>query len=211
MKKCVVCGRECDRLKRGMCQKHYVQFRKYGKVLDNNPRTIYDPNEIIEYDDYAEIVLYNNNCKEVGRALIDLDDVDIVKQYKWRIKDNGYVLTDIKGSNKKILLHRFIMDCPKDMVVDHINHNRLDNRKENLRICTQQQNTLNRNKTSKNTSGIVGVWWYKQTNKWAAQIQVNSARIHLGYFNTKEEAADARKQAELEYFGEYRNDNKDDE
>ena len=208
MKKCVVCGREYKSGRTGheMCQKHYKQLKKYGKVLDNNPRTKSDPNEIIEYDDYAEIILYNKDCEEVARALIDLEDIDKVKDYKWKLKDSGYACNNNCG-----YLHRFIMDCPDNMVVDHINHNRLDNRKSNLRICTQQQNSMNAGKRNDNKSGTTGICWDKSRNKWKSYIDINNKRINIGRFNTKEEAIEARKQAELEYFGEYRNDNKDDE
>lgn len=208
MKKCVVCGREYKSGRTGheMCQKHYKQFKKYGKVLDNNPRTKADPNEIVEYDDYAEIVLYNKYCEEVARALIDLEDIDIVKNYKWKLKDNGYACNNSCG-----YLHRFIMNCQDDMVVDHINHNRLDNRKSNLRVCTYQQNSMNSGKRNDNKSGITGICWDKSRSKWKSYININSKRINIGRFNTKEEAIKARKQAELEYFGDYRNDNKDDE
>lgn len=199
MKKCSVCGKECKHLLKSMCQKHYTQFMKYGECK----RTIYDPNEIIEYEDYAEVVLYNKQCEEVARTLIDLEDIEKVKDKKWNIHHNGYVM------NGTTLFHRFIMDCPDDMVVDHINHNRLDNRKENLRICTKHQNDMNKKILPNNTSGITGVSWDKRKNKWRARIKYNQKEIHLGYFNTKEEAAEARKQAELEYFGEYRN--KEDE
>ena len=97
------------------------------------------------------------------------------------------------------------MNCPDDMVVDHINLNPLDNRKMNLRICTKQQNEMNRPLRNNNTSGITGVSLYKQTNKWRAYIEYNQKYIHLGLFDTKEDAIKARKQAEIKYFGEYRN------
>lgn len=203
MKKCVICGRECKQLAKGMCTKHYNQSRKYGHCIDSNPRTIKDPNEVIEYEDHAEIILYNKKCEEIARALIDLEDVDKVKEYKWSLNDKGYVRSDNKI--ERIYLHRFVMNCPDDMVVDHINHNPIDNRKENLRTCTHQQNMINRQKQHNNTSGTTGVWWHKKNNKWITQITVNSVTIHLGYFDTKEEAIEARKQAEIDLFGEYRN------
>ena len=209
MKKCKVCGRECNKLTNGMCNKHYRQFKKYGEAIDNNPRTIKDPNEIIEYEDYAEIILYNLNCEEVARALIDLEDIDKIKDYKWRVNDQGYALTDIKGSTKKIRLHRLIMNCPEDKVVDHINHNTLDNRKSNLRICTLQQNNKNQKKKTNNKSGVIGVSWDNSRGKWCAQIMHNHKHIHLGRFDTIEEAIEARKQAEITYYGEYRNTNED--
>ena len=202
MKKCIVCGKSEVKAK-GMCEKHYQQYRKYGYCLDNNPRTKQDLNEIIEYEDYAEIILYDKNCEEVARALIDLDDVDKVKNYKWGLT-KGYVL------NKTIReLHRFIMNCPDDKIVDHINHNRLDNRKSNLRICTKSQNAMNVKKRKDNTSGATGVCWNKKYNNWYAQIVVNTKCVCLGHYNTKEEAIEARKQAEIDLFGDYRN--KEDE
>ena len=200
MKKCSVCGKECKQLRKGMCNRHYRQFMKYGEIK----LTIYDSNEIVEYEDYAEVILYNKQCEEVARALIDLEDIEKVKDIKWCLGRNGYV------HNKKVgFLHRLIMDCSEDMVVDHINHNILDNRKENLRICTHSQNSMNQSVSNRNTSGVKGVSYDKSRNKWLARITFNQKHINLGRFNTLEEAIEARKQAELEYFGEYRN--KEDE
>ena len=188
-----------------MCQKHYKQYRKYGKVLDNNPRTKKDLNEIIEHEDYAEIILYNSQCDEVARALIDLDDVDRVKKHKWYLDYYNYVC-----SHTYLRIHRLIMDCPDDMVVDHINHNRLDNRKSNLRVCTQQQNNINVSTRKNNTSGYKGVSLDKRRNKWRARVNIDGKEKSLGYYKTKEEAIAARKQAEIEYYGEYRNQDNED-
>lgn len=200
MKTCKVCGRECNKLTSGMCNKHYRQFRKYGEVLDNNPRTIKDPNEIVEYEDYAEIIIYNKQCEEIARTLIDLDDVDKVKSHKWHLKENDYVCSG------GILLHRLIMAPDDDMVVDHINHDKLDNRKDNLRICTQQQNMMNNKIRKNNTSGVTGVAWHKEKNKWRSVIMVNHKQIHIGYYSDIDDAIEARRNAEIEYFGEYRNE-----
>lgn len=200
MKTCKVEGCNGKHFSKGYCSKHYQQIRRYGEVQ----RTRFTPNEIVEHEDYAEIILYDKNCEETARALIDLDDIDKVKDYKWYLRKD-YVSNKTNGFN----LHRLVMDCPEDMVVDHINHNKLDNRKSNLRICTHQQNDINKSKTSKNTSGIVGVGWVKSRNKWRAYIGLNNKFINLGYFNTKEAAIQARKNAEIEYFGEYRNEDED--
>ena len=197
MKKCKVEGCNGVHKAKGYCAKHYWQIRKYGEILE---RTKYNLNEIIEYEDYAEVVLYNKDCEEVARAIIDLDDVDEIKKYKWCLNNIGYVINREFG-----LLHRLIMNPDTDMVVDHINHNKLDNRKSNLRICTKQQNNMNKKVRKDNTSGIKGIWWNKSRNKWTAEIMVNSKKHHLGDFSTKEEAAKARMNAEIEYFGEYRN------
>ena len=197
MKICKVEGCNGKHKAKGYCNKHYKQLLRHGKILERSHK---DLNEIIEYEDYAEIVLYNKHNEEVARALIDLDDVDRVKNYKWSLA-HEYVY-----NHDKSRLHRYIMDCPEDMVVDHINHNPLDNRKENLRVCTQQQNCMNRSKTSKNTSGTVGVCWHKGSGKWVARIKINGKYKSLGSYNDLENAIQARKNAEIEYFGEYRND-----
>lgn len=200
MKTCSVEGCNGKHLAKGYCSKHYAQVKKHGRILD---RTIYDPNEIIEYEDYAEIIIYNKQCEEIARTLIDLDDVDKVREYKWSMNDNGYIW------NGKIYLHRFIMNPPDGMVIDHINHDRLDNRKENIRICTIRQNNMNKSFMSNNTSGVIGVNWNKRAKKWKSRINVNGNEIHLGYFDTKEDAIQARINAEIEYFGEYRNNDED--
>ena len=181
---------------KGYCKKHYSQFRRLGYTLE---KTCRDLNEIIDCVDHAEIITYNSKGEETARALIDLENVDIVKDYKWRLNDQGYIVNDKVGR-----LHRFLTNPPDNMVVDHINHNKLDNRISNLRICTSQQNNMNTSKRSDNSSGVTGVYWDKQNNKWIASIQVNGKQIHLGYFKTKEGAVEARRQAEIEYFGEYR-------
>ena len=196
MKTCKVEGCNNKHYGKGYCAKHYQQIKRKGKIY----KTYKEPNDIILYDDYAEIIILDNKSNEVGRVKIDLDDVDRVSQYKWHIS-HGYACCN----ENKIRLHRLIMDCPKDMVIDHINRNRLDNRKCNLRICTMQQNCMNQNKRSNNTSGYTGVLWDKAKNKWTARIKVNYKQIFLGYFNDLEEAIEVRKEAEIKYFGEYRN------
>jgi hypothetical protein len=193
-KTCKVDGCNGKHLAKGFCDKHYRQFKRYGHILE---RTIYDANEIIEYDDYAEIILYNNNNKEIARAMIDLEYIDKIKDYKWHISDSGYAINNKVGS-----LHRFIMNPPDNMVVDHINRNKLDNRECNLRICTHQQNDWNKSVISTNTSGFTGVI-KTQWNTWQARIEVNGKRITIGSFKTIEEAIEARRQAEIDYFGSY--------
>ena len=207
MKICSQCGRETDKLKKGLCQKHYFQIRKYGKCLDSNPRTQYDKNEIVVYDDYAEIIIYDKDCNEKCRALIDIEDVDKVNFTSWYLDKNGYVISKCKQTkNKGIYLHRLILNAEKMDVVDHINHNTLDNRKENLRLCTQQENTFNTTNNRKNLnkdSEEKGI--FKRSGKWEARIMYNYKNIYLGRYINKEDAIKARKQAEIKYFGEFRN------
>lgn len=87
--------------------------------------------------------------------------------------------------------------------VDHINGNRADNRWANLRECSNSQNALNRRKYRNNSTSVTGVYWYKRQQRWAVSIDVNRKRINLGYFDSVDEAALARRNAELKYFGEF--------
>lgn len=196
-KTCSVEGCDGKHHAHGYCRRHYEQIKRHG-CITHTGRSIFDKNEIIEYDDYAEIVLYDQNNNEVARTIIDLDCVEAVKDYKWCFS-NGYAY------NYQVRqLHRFIMNPPEDMVVDHIDGNKLDNRRDNLRICTHQENDWNKALISTNTSGVTGVVWDKNRNKWLARIEVNGKTINLGGFKEKEDAIQARRQAEIDYFGEYR-------
>lgn len=135
----------------------------------------------------------------------DLEDYNKIKDYCW-FKREEYICTSING--KLINMHRFLFeDKVNDMIVDHRNHNCCDNRKENLRLATYSQNNMNRTPMLNTSSGIVGVTWYKTTNKWKAQIKVNKKNIHLGYYKNFGDAVKARKEAEERYFGEWSYDN----
>lgn len=96
---------------------------------------------------------------------------------------------------------------PEEMV-DHINHNKLDNRWENLRPVTNQENQRNMKKPKDNTSGVVGVYWHKPAKRWLASIRVDSRLVHLGSFASFSDAVDARKNAEVLY-GFHENHGKD--
>lgn len=157
-------------------------------------------NEIIEYDDYAEIILYDRHGNEKARAIIDLDDVDKCKYYRWSYDSTGAGYVKCRSEN--IRLHRFIMDAPNNLYVDHINHNGLDNRKSNLRICTKQENDFNKQTLRRNTSGYPGVSQLPN-GKWRAYITFNRRQICLGRFSDIEDAIRARRQAEIDYFGSY--------
>jgi hypothetical protein len=96
------------------------------------------------------------------------------------------------------------MDCPDGMDVDHKNHNKFDNRKSNLRIVNRSQNMMNKSKRSDNTSGVTGIRFNKDINKWTATINENKKYHYLGSFDNIEDAIQARINAEKKYFGEYR-------
>lgn len=134
----------------------------------------------------------NNN----DEFIIDIDDFDKVYNYCWHIDDNGYVIAPIpKKKNKYYRLHRFVLNYDEEGIVDHINHNTRDNRKENLRITNDYGNNVN---SLRKLSGIV-----KDKNKWNASIQYNLRKINLGYYDDINEAIDIRLKAEQVFFGEY--------
>lgn len=142
---------------------------------------------------------------------VDDDMADKVSQYKWHILPNGYVETCryTKGSgrknqkNKHLYLHRLVMDAGKGQYVDHVNRNPLDNRKCNLRFCTQSQNGANTKIPKNNTTGHRGVYWDKINKNWIAAIHYLGRKIHLGCFADKKDAISKRESASIYYFKEF--------
>lgn len=165
------------------------------------------PNEIIYYDTYAEIILYDKNNNEKARALVSLDKINMVKNYKWCLGGRNEVMSVI--NNKKVKLHRLIMDAQEGEIIDHINRNKLDNRNENLRKCTIEQNNFNKGIAYSNTSGVTGVDFDKNRNKWRVQIGYNGKNHVLGRFSDFNEAVRVRKEAEQKYFGEFAPQNRE--
>lgn len=143
--------------------------------------------------------------KTYGNIDIKLDDNDyekVVSMGKWSVsRDRGkFYFHKRISKDKKITLHRFIMGFPINGYVDHINHDTLDNRKSNLRICSNSDNLRNGLLRSNNTSGYKGISWDKSRKKWTAYIRVNYKQIFLGRYENLEEAIYNRKLAERKYF-----------
>jgi len=156
---------------------------------------------------------------EFKYALIDDDDYDKLSNYIWRITNTGYANRKYKSGEKgyknhhhrKITMHREIMKCSSGQI-DHINRNRLDNRKSNLRICSQRINCFN-SPTRIATSKFRGVYFDKFCNnknkRWIAQINISvGKRKNLGYFGTEVDAAKIYNKTATELLGEFANLNK---
>lgn len=136
---------------------------------------------------------------------VDLDTWnEWAKEYRWRIDKEGYAYTRTRREGIVIYHRRAFPDCPTDKMRDHIDGDRLNNTRQNIRFVTPSQNMFNRGISKNNTSGYSGVYFHKETGKWAAEIKEHGRKIYLGIFETKEEAMEARKQAEEKYHGEYR-------
>lgn len=134
----------------------------------------------------------------------DIEDYKLIKNYSWHLSDCGYVASTINGiKTTKLLMHRLVMDVSDStQFIDHINHDKTDNRKQNLRICTCSQNQMNK-RIKPGNSGHRGVSWHKNKKRWFAHICVDGRLIHLGAFENIDEAIIARKEAEKKYFGEF--------
>lgn len=109
----------------------------------------------------------------------------------------------INQRNVTVRMHRLILNAPENMQVDHINGNGLDNRRCNLRLCTQAENMRNKRKRSKNKSGFKGVCWHRKIKKWQAAILGNGERRYLGYFVDPADAARAYDKAATELHGAF--------
>lgn len=127
-------------------------------------------------------------------ALVDDEDFDYLNQFKWQ-ESNGYAVRrhHIKMNNGKQIrimmrMHRIINNTPKGFFTDHVNGQKLDNRKNNLRTATKSQNGLNRTKQKNNTSGFKGVSWHTQTKKWIAQFTTFGKHYSLGLYDDPREA-----------------------
>lgn len=144
-------------------------------------------------------------------ALVDDSDYEWLNQWKWYAFKNGtsfYAGRSITkdGARKMILMHRIITNAKKDKMVDHKDHNGLNNQRVNVRECTRSQNM--QNQSSGGVSKYLGVGWIKGRNKWEASIKSNDKRKNLGHFKTEIEAAIIYNIAARKYHGEFANPNK---
>lgn len=169
-----------------LCNQTYDHF-KNGWILC--------PMIITQHEDWC--LVRNDNVNPPAEFMIDLEDVGIVKDKLWCYNQNGYI------KNQHGLLHRAIMKAKPHELVDHINHDKLDNRKRNLRIATKAQNSQNSLICINNKSGYKGVSWHKVAKKWAVYITIKGKSTYLGLFTDKKQAAMAYNISASEHFGEF--------
>ena len=177
----------------------YVKH-KDGNVKNNNitnlqwcSKSEYDSrtktNKYIKINNQTYKLIINNT----DEVLFDSEDYNTISSYHWKLNKYGYAYSH------HIAMHRLVLNNP-DGIVDHIDHNKLNNKKNNLRICTIQENNRNRDK-KKSKYGVLGV--YPILSKWIARIMHKGIKYNLGTFDTYEEAAVARIEKEIELFGEF--------
>lgn len=173
------------------CSKHYNQIRKRGSVFvtrfDRRPATITGATAKIPLGIGAKS----------GYAIVDAND-SWVDKHNWSLASTGYAQTRHNGST--LLMHMLILGKKDGLEIDHININRLDNRRSNLRHVTHGENMYNLPLAKNNTSGIRGVDYDRRRGRWRAQIQKNGRNKFIGHFDSIMEAAKARMSVEETIF-----------
>lgn len=139
--------------------------------------------------------------------LVDFDDLALALTVAWRLDaGRGYAIGNlpmVAGVARTIRAHRWLIDAPAGVTVDHINGDKLDNRRANLRLCTQAENTRNRVGLAGSSSRFKGVAWHAARGKWVAGITHQGKRTYLGLYRDEVAAALAYDVAALQLFGEF--------
>lgn len=153
------------------------------------------------------IPLRNKSEKVLNFAIVDDEDYNVLSKFKWCRKQCKNLIyahgAYIAGSQKHTLMHKMILWTPKGYCIDHIDGNGLNNRRSNLRIVTQKQNSWNHKKNSNNTSGFLNVFWRKNRNKWSALAQKDGKVYYNGLYVKKDDAKNAAKELREKLFGKY--------
>lgn len=210
-KKCSYCGstknvRYNSKYNGLLCGKHYQQVYKKGYCY----KSYREPNDYEIINETTAVILAykgqftKNVDKELCKVIIDLEDLETLLKYKWHINICGY------SASSGVLMHGLILNCTDNNVyVDHINHDKLDNRKCNLRIATPQQNCWN-SVSFKGKSKFKGVKvdnYDKRYTYYIARGCLNDHQVHIGVYSTELEAAYAYNLWVNEHFGEFANEN----
>jgi hypothetical protein len=155
-------------------------------------------NDVYFIENVCIIVLKNQRREVVGTTMINAADYDIVKGHRWYLSQIGYAIsgTEITPIASMILG----VKTNRNIIIDHINRNKLDNRRENLRLVSKSDNAFNSKTRSDNTSGHCGVSWEEKRKKWVARICINGKVKQIGRFETIEDAIFARKREEYERY-----------
>ena len=137
-------------------------------------------------------------------ALVDDDDFDMLSKFKWYYGNRYAVRHDNSTKTRRpMFMHRVIIGTPDGMDTDHINGDKLDNRKCNLRVCTRSQNQINALCRRNSKSGLRGVHWSERNKRWVAQMRFNGRKLSLGYFTSKLAASKAYCEQVKLLYGEF--------
>jgi hypothetical protein len=161
------------------------------------------------YEFPQHLSIYSGKYTKIPFAIVDAEDFEWLRKIKWHAIKTGYLQTMVRDGKKQTTTYMHIEILKRHKLyqkgseTDHINGDKLDNRKSNLRVVNHQQNQSNRTRQKNNTSGFTGIRFKYPQKRWQAEIQFNGKNIYLGTFDTKKEAMTARLQGEDKYFGEF--------
>lgn len=186
----------------GITEKNRHVLRINNKIMDYRKSNLFFGNTYKEFDEY-----YEGTCFSGDKFKIDKEDLSLISPYVWHVNKDGYLTTKLKDDKHGtgIRMHRLILGLhiTDEIEVDHINHDTLDNRKQNLRLANRFQNCMNTRAPKNNTSGVKGVYKPKGYDKWIAQINANGMRHYIGAYKTFDEAVSARISAEKSMHKEF--------
>lgn len=199
-----VCICDCNLNKEVLVPGHYLTASKkdncgcetYNKQLESHRK----------YNTYDLTGEYGIGFTLKGEEFyFDLEDYDKIKDYCWNLHDEYIEANSLNKGTKNLKMHRFIMGVTDfNTKVDHIHHKKHDNRKSELRVCSNAENCANHVIHSNNTSGKSGISYRKDSNNWRVRLWKNFKCYNIGSFIDYEEAVIARDKAEIKYFEEYR-------
>lgn len=180
---CPVCNKEF------VCRKSELNSRKSCGCSKGN-------RSVNTYKELGEITeIYDSKG---NKTLVDSEDVPLLRSHYWYEDSRGYWLSHFPEG--RVYLHKYVMKVDSKYQVDHVHRVHNDNRKSQLRKCSQSENNRNR-KVPKNSTGVVGV--YYSHGKYSARVYIKGKEIRVGRFDTIEEASKARKEAVNKYYGEF--------
>lgn len=168
-------------------------------------RATFAPQPAPRSDDYTDSVCLLHTLTDLfptyQEVLVDADDFERLTAWKWHLvrcsRESGLRVFNAKGR----YLHTVVMDAPKGMVVDHVYHRTLDNRKSQLRVCTTRENNVNRRPRGGKVSKFKGVYRSKRTGKWFVHAGPRGGRVYLGGFESEVEAAHAYNDLARQLYG----------
>jgi hypothetical protein len=143
-----------------------------------------------------------SDVKRKRLVMVDDEDFNYLDALNWQVDNQNVVSTHTKINGER-LIHRIILKPPKGVEIDHIDGNRLNNQKSNLRFATSSQNKINRGARKDNKSGYKGVSWHKQRKCWTVRLTINGKYKHLGLYKDIKKAAQVYNQNALKHYGEY--------